>query len=391
MPAPDPATGVPRIPSLRKHKATGQARVRLNGRDVYLGAYGSAEAKRAYARLIAEHLAGVHRLPGDAPDLTVSEVAAAYVRHARDYYGPKQRGIIKVALRPLRRLYGPTRAADFGPVQLRTLIDGWIRGGLSRTTTVRYASVAKAMFRWAVAEGSLPPVMLEGLRAVQMPRAGRTAAPEPEPVKPVADAVVARTLAFCPPVIRAMIELQRLTGCRPGEVVGLCTGDIETTGKVWVWTPRTHKNAWRGQGRTICLGPRAQEIVGAYLRTALDEPIFQPCESERQRAEARHAARQTPLSCGNRPGTNRRRRRQRAPGCCYTTDSYRRAIARACEGAGVDAWSPNQLRHARATELRKRYGIDAAGVVLGHAKLATTAIYAERDLSMAMRIAAECG
>jgi integrase len=43
-------------------------------------------------------------------------------------------------------------------------------------------------------------------------------------------------------------------------------------------------------------------------------------------------------------------------------------------------WSPNQLRHTAATEVRKRYGLEAAQIVLGHAAADVTQVYAERDL-----------
>ena len=77
----------------------------------------------------------------------------------------------------------------------------------------------------------------------------------------------------------------------------------------------------------------------------------------------------------------------------YTTDSYRRAIHRACDktfphpelsklkAARADRsaegtelrqwqsehrWSPNQLRHTAATEIRSKFGLEAAQVILGH-------------------------
>jgi integrase len=50
-------------------------------------------------------------------------------------------------------------------------------------------------------------------------------------------------------------------------------------------------------------------------------------------------------------------------------------IARACERARIPVWSPNQLRHAAATRLRELHGIEAAQVVLGHARPDTTLIY----------------
>jgi site-specific recombinase XerC len=40
---------------------------------------------------------------------------------------------------------------------------------------------------------------------------------------------------------------------------------------------------------------------------------------------------------------------------------------------------PNQLRHAHATEVRKRFGLEAAQVALGHETADLTQVYAERD------------
>ncbi len=79
-------------------------------------------------------------------------------------------------------------------------------------------------------------------------------------------------------------------------------------------------------------------------------------------------------------------------GWCYSTASYRRAIARACRRAGVAIWHPNQLRHSAATEIRRRFGLEAAQLVLGHSSaLVTEAVYAERDAAIVQRIMSEMG
>ena len=70
----------------------------------------------------------------------------------------------------------------------------------------------------------------------------------------------------------------------------------------------------------------------------------------------------------------------------YTKDSYGRAIRRACEAAEIPRWTPNQLRHSRATAIREQFGIEAAMVVLGHSDAGTTEIYAARNFEMAERI-----
>ena len=45
-----------RIPSYRRHKATGQAVVTIDGRDYYLGKHGTHASRREYERLIAKWL-----------------------------------------------------------------------------------------------------------------------------------------------------------------------------------------------------------------------------------------------------------------------------------------------------------------------------------------------
>ncbi|QDT17622.1 site-specific integrase [Alienimonas californiensis] len=54
-------------------------------------------------------------------------------------------------------------------------------------------------------------------------------------------------------------------------------------------------------------------------------------------------------------------------------------------------WSPNQLRHTRATQLRAKYGIELTRTVLGQSDIATGEIYAERDLAAAERVMREVG
>lgn len=76
-------------PAYRLYKRTGQAVVTLNGRDYYVGKYGSEASQTQYDRLMAEWLANGRRLPSSSegpPDYTISEVLAAYWKHAEKYY-----------------------------------------------------------------------------------------------------------------------------------------------------------------------------------------------------------------------------------------------------------------------------------------------------------------
>ena len=54
-------------------------------------------------------------------------------------------------------------------------------------------------------------------------------------------------------------------------------------------------------------------------------------------------------------------------------------------------WSPNQLRHSAATEIRRQFGLETAQVALGHAAADITQVYAERDLVLAVEVMRKIG
>lgn len=58
-----------------------------------------------------------------------------------------------------------------------------------------------------------------------------------------------------------MTRLQSLTGMRAGEVMAMRGVALNTSGPVWVYTPRHHKNRHRGLDRIIHLGPKAQPLA----------------------------------------------------------------------------------------------------------------------------------
>ena len=73
-----------RVPKLSQH-ATGQAVVRLCGKDHYVGPFGSAEAQARYDALIAEWLPrGRVLAPADSGELSVDELVLAYWRQQVD-------------------------------------------------------------------------------------------------------------------------------------------------------------------------------------------------------------------------------------------------------------------------------------------------------------------
>lgn len=120
------------------HKATGQARVRLSGRDIYLGTFGSTESKERYLRLLTVQAAGsgVAAPNGLSCDsaLTITELLAAYWRFAQGHYRKNGRPtgqvrIIQDSIRPLRQLYGTQVAGHFGCRELKAVRSAMLATG----------------------------------------------------------------------------------------------------------------------------------------------------------------------------------------------------------------------------------------------------------------------
>lgn len=57
------------------------------------------------------------------------------------------------------------------------------------------------------------------------------------------------------------------------------TCDLDTSGKLWTYTPERHKAARQGKERRITLGPKAQEVLRPWLRTDLMDYLFSPREA----------------------------------------------------------------------------------------------------------------
>ncbi|MFM8635803.1 MAG: hypothetical protein ACKOEX_13520, partial [Planctomycetia bacterium] len=120
---------------------------------------------------------------------------------------------------------------------------------------------------------------------------GRSAAKETAPVKPVSDTVFEATLAeIGSPQVRAMLQLIRLTGSRPGEVCIMRTADIDRTASPWKYEPQTHKTAYKGHERVVYIGPRAQAVLADWLRADPEAFLFQPREAAAAVREAAQAA-----------------------------------------------------------------------------------------------------
>jgi integrase len=448
-------TSSPSTPSLRRHRPSGLAVVTLDGKDHYLGPWPAGEKRPpsptqvAYDRLVAEWLANGRHLPAAAAEeealLSVNELILAFWRHAEQHYRHEdgtptsELADYRLSLRPLRKLYGTLPVAEFSPLKLKAvrqkMIDSreyrvrrtglpadapperarWlgealVRRGEGRACIGRQWRAAEIleekpalsrgvinqrvgrivrMFKWGVGEELVPETVYRSLAAVRGLEKGRSKARETEPVKPVPVAHVEAVLPYVLPPVAAMIRLQLLTGARPGELCIMRGCDLDVSGPVWLYRPASHKTKHRGKKRLIPLGPQGQAVVKEFLKSDTSAYLFSPRAAVEVLRELRRKERKSKVQPSQR--CRKKRRPKRVPGERYDTMTYDRAVARACVKAGVPHWHPHQLRHTHATEVRRRYGLEAAQVALGHSQATVTEIYAERDLGLALKVAAEIG
>ncbi len=399
------------IPTYRLHQATGQARCVVNGKTHYLGPYESPESRREYARILTELAAGngVVATPIPAPSGTtstpatsvfVSELILAYRRHAAEYYVKNGRktsevAIVKMATDVVHELYQQSQVTEFGPLALTACQQKLIDQKLARSSVNKLVNRIRLMFKWGVAHQMVPESVHRALECVEGLRKGRSKATESRKIRPVPDQIVGKASPFMPRQVAAMVQLQSLTGCRPGEIVIIRGCDLNMSGKIWEYKPA----AWKTEHhedvaeRVIYIGPKAQRVLKPWLRPNLSDYLFSPKEALAELNAERRESRKTPVYPSHQARYEREkaRRGRRPDHDHYTVENYRQAIERACEKAKVPAFKPNQLRHSLATRLRRDFGLEATAAVLGHEELETSQIYAEKDAKLAKQVMGKIG
>ena len=390
-----------RQPVYRHHKAHNCAVVTLGGKNHYLGAYESPESHEKYFRLISEWRRNAAVNPPsplsashDTRPMLVNGLILAYFGHVQVYYvkhgePTSEQDNIRQALRFVRQVHGSTPATEFGSKALENVRQAMIDAGRSRKLINKDVHRIRGMFRWAVEEELLAVEVHARLTRVRGLRKGSSEAKESPKVRPVPVKHVKAILPHLPPLVAAMVRLQLLCGARPQDITGVRPCEItKTDDGVWYYHPGSHKMEHMDRDKVIVLRPRAQRVLDRWLDRDPESFCFMPAEASAWQLERQRKDSGKGVGVGKAVAA----RAKRKLGQRYTRHSYRTCIQRACRRAKVPVWSPRQLRHTRATMIRKKYNsLEAAKAVLGHADTKITEIYAERDLELAARIMREIG
>ena len=382
---------------------------------------GTPEAQAEYDRLardlVLERTATHHRKRRNHRQRVDSRLLEALEQHYRRSDGTptSELDLVRLALRPVNELYGYTAANCFGPTHSRRSANDSSKGYFAegRSSTMAHPPDVPLGRR----ERTGAALDAYGLQAVRGLQRGRTEAKDYAPVRPVPEAWIEAVRPHVASPVRAMIDLQLLTGMRPGEVVIMRGCDLDRSGAIWTYRPKEHKTAHHGHEHLVYLGPKAQEIVSRFLKSKPDAFLLlsRRCPRGTVRGEAGEPENEGSAIAGWK------RRTSAAEAAVVDVASYRRAIKYACERAfplpehlrpqtgGTDrrtseaddarggvrgevlaegtrlASAPASAQRRRRS-LRKEFGIEAARIILGHRNLRVTEIYAEADREQAMEV-----
>jgi integrase len=367
-----------RKPKYRKHSSRDRAFVEHSGRRTYLpGQYKSPESLAAYRAFLRQHEL-LHVEPSDDKPQKVAALATAFLKWASSTYPTgcrSETSNCRAAMSHLIPLDGPTPIAKYGPLRLKALQQHLAREGKSRNYINAVCSRVKRMFKWGVSEELIPPSIFHAVATVPGLRKGRSEARETVPRAPVAREHVELVMAELSPTVAAMVELQWLSGARSQSICQARAGQFDCAAAPWTWRPR-HKTEHLDHELILFVGPRAQAILGPFLDgKSPGDYLFQPKHLNGKRAQGFRAF--------------------------YDSVSYLRAISRAVDRVNrarakaglpqIPHWTPHQLRHARGTLVRERHGLEAAQAALGHSRLASTQIYAQKLAELAKQVALSMG
>ena len=371
--------------------------VRYNGKTHRLGKHGTPEALTAYHRFCVELQTNpAFLVPKDERDITLDEVAAAYLEYAGRRFGKTEYGHYRTALSFAVEIYGDQPADAFSYQNMRIVRNEMIRSGrFCRDMINKYVGRIRTAFSWGVENGIVDPGTLAKLRVLRPLSKGEPGTFDHDEREGVPIEVVAITLRYTSPTVSAMVQVQTMTGMRPSELCKMTVGDIDQGDHdVWVYILKDHKTARKTGKKSIVFGKEEQKLIAPYLEGKQSgAAVFSPRTAMREHFARRRSDRKTPVP------PSQVVRGQRNAGFIdqsinefYDSNTYREAIENAIKaankaGENVPHWTPYQLRHTAGTETSRTLGRDKAQVLLTHKSSAMTARYDHSQVAVLKELA----
>lgn len=297
-----------------------------------------------------------------------------------------------VGLLGAKRRLADVTPDKFRPSDLRAIQNRMVQMGRCRNYVNRTVTRIIDLFEWLVEFEYLEPTspVLKALECVRPIRRGAPGVRETEKTRSVPQAQLDATATCARWIVRQAMRIQELGDMRPGELVRMRICDIRAernaAGDVaWrympgvhevvrgerQWKPK-HKTAHLGQERVIWFGAEGQQILREVVSAVFDQGKLVDGETELPRL-----------------GDTADERRIWPWG---TTQAYGQAVARARRAAGVQRWTPKQLRNKRTTFIAQEADVTTAAQAAGHGdERTTTKHYIDPSTEKAKQFAIDFG
>jgi integrase len=171
-------------------------------------------------------------------------------------------------------LYGHLPVDEFSPLKLKTVREEIVRSErFCRNIINRNVGRILTAISWGVENELVEPRTIQRLREVKPLPKGTPGTFSHKKRRNVPIDVIRRTLPYLPPILRAMVIIQWLTGCRPSEIFSMRVGEIDQNPEdapgLWHYKPAHHKMERCDndeEEKVIPLGLPEQKLLEPYLR-----------------------------------------------------------------------------------------------------------------------------
>lgn len=295
---------------------------------------------------------GTHPMIAPAKPQSVQELVELARIWAQDYYqynGKPTRAhfTMNCALDVLVSIAGQESPRDLRAEHICACQQLMIGRGMARRTINDYVGRIKTALTWAARPPQrwIPAEVLADLKLAENLKPHRSKARESHGVRPVPWERVSETIAASDLELATLIELHWWTGARPSEVVNVRKSEIRERDGLLVYSPQMHKSAWRGKERHIVIGPNGRAVLEPWSARVKRDRLFR----------------------------------------FKSANGYFQAVRRINRQSQIPHWCPAQIRHSYLTRVG-HVDLDGARAAAGHSKAATTEIYIERDISLAIDV-----
>ena len=252
------------------------------------------------------------------------------------------------------------------------------------------------IFKWGVGRRIVSQETLISLDEVKPYRMGEQGTFDKIKRNRITEEEFQRVVGSVNSIVGNMLTLIWHTGMRPYEICEMRPFDIlRDDPECWIYIPGRdktpvgmHKTTGQGRIKVIPLAGVCIDILSKRIDNFDSKKVvFSPKDSMKEYLATKRNNRKTSLTCGNIPGSNRKRNPKWKVGDEYNNNSLELACKRGCAKACIEPFVPYDLRRTAATKTRASLGKEAAKTLLGHAEQSTTDIYLLDEVQEAMKVA----